>query len=94
MPIFAFIREYVDLEDIVSNVHHLHSRSQKCPSDIYGSNLSAGVSLLVGRSLDADVDVVFAGMANYNGICRNPGCRPFMFKNAIQLRAYQDKPTH
>ena len=27
----------------------------------YGSNTSAGVSLLVGRSLDADVDVVFAG---------------------------------
>ena len=27
----------------------------------YGSNFSAGVSLLVGRSLDADVDVVFAG---------------------------------
>ncbi len=27
----------------------------------YGSGTSAGVSLLVGRSLDADVDVVFAG---------------------------------
>ena len=27
----------------------------------YGSRASAGVSLLVGRSLDADVDVVFAG---------------------------------
>ena len=27
----------------------------------YGSRISAGVSLLVGRSLDADVDVVFAG---------------------------------
>ena len=27
----------------------------------YGSRVSAGVSLLVGRSLDADVDVVFAG---------------------------------
>ena len=27
----------------------------------YGSRSSAGVSLLVGRSLDADVDVVFAG---------------------------------
>ena len=27
----------------------------------YGSRTSAGVSLLVGRSLDADVDVVFAG---------------------------------
>ena len=27
----------------------------------YGSSTSAGVSLLVGRSLDADVDVVFAG---------------------------------
>ena len=27
----------------------------------YGSHVSAGVSLLVGRSLDADVDVVFAG---------------------------------
>ena len=27
----------------------------------YGSHTSAGVSLLVGRSLDADVDVVFAG---------------------------------
>ena len=27
----------------------------------YGSNASAGASLLVGRSLDADVDVVFAG---------------------------------
>ena len=27
----------------------------------YGSCISAGVSLLVGRSLDADVDVVFAG---------------------------------
>ena len=27
----------------------------------YGSHSSAGVSLLVGRSLDADVDVVFAG---------------------------------
>ena len=27
----------------------------------YGSGASAGVSLLVGRSLDADVDVVFAG---------------------------------
>ena len=26
-----------------------------------GSRVSAGVSLLVGRSLDADVDVVFAG---------------------------------
>ena len=26
----------------------------------YGSRTSAGVSLLVGRSLDADVDVVFA----------------------------------
>ena len=27
----------------------------------YGSGISAGVSLLVGRSLDADVDVVFVG---------------------------------
>ena len=27
----------------------------------YGSRTSAGVSLLVGRSLDADVDVLFAG---------------------------------
>ena len=27
----------------------------------YGSHVSDGVSLLVGRSLDADVDVVFAG---------------------------------
>ncbi len=27
----------------------------------YGSRTSVGVSLLVGRSLDADVDVVFAG---------------------------------
>ena len=27
----------------------------------YGSRISAGVSLLVGRSLDADIDVVFAG---------------------------------
>ena len=27
----------------------------------YGSRVSTGVSLLVGRSLDADVDVVFAG---------------------------------
>ena len=27
----------------------------------YGSRTSAGVSLLVGRSVDADVDVVFAG---------------------------------
>ena len=27
----------------------------------YGSRTSAGVSLLIGRSLDADVDVVFAG---------------------------------
>ena len=27
----------------------------------YGSRSSAGVSLLVGRSLDADIDVVFAG---------------------------------
>ena len=27
----------------------------------YGSRTSAGVSLLVGRSLDADVDVVFVG---------------------------------
>ena len=27
----------------------------------YGSRVSAGVSLLVGRSLDADIDVVFAG---------------------------------
>ena len=27
----------------------------------YGSGAGAGVSLLVGRSLDADVDVVFAG---------------------------------
>ena len=27
----------------------------------YGSHVSAGVSLLVGRSLNADVDVVFAG---------------------------------
>ena len=27
----------------------------------YGSRTSAGVSLLVGRSLDADVDVVYAG---------------------------------
>ena len=27
----------------------------------YGSRISTGVSLLVGRSLDADVDVVFAG---------------------------------
>ena len=27
----------------------------------YGSRSSAGVSFLVGRSLDADVDVVFAG---------------------------------
>ena len=27
----------------------------------YGSCTSAGVTLLVGRSLDADVDVVFAG---------------------------------
>ena len=27
----------------------------------YGSRTSAGVSLLVGHSLDADVDVVFAG---------------------------------
>ena len=27
----------------------------------YGSRASAGVSLLVGRSLDANVDVVFAG---------------------------------
>ena len=27
----------------------------------YGSHVSAGVSLLVGRSLDADVDVVFEG---------------------------------
>ena len=27
----------------------------------HGSSTSAGVSLLVGRSLDADVDVVFAG---------------------------------
>ncbi len=27
----------------------------------YGSGTSAGVSLLVGRSLDADVDVVLAG---------------------------------
>ena len=27
----------------------------------YGSRISAGVSLLVGRSPDADVDVVFAG---------------------------------
>ena len=28
---------------------------------VYGNRTSAGVSLLVGRSLDADVDVVFAG---------------------------------
>ena len=28
---------------------------------VYGSRTSVGVSLLVGRSLDADVDVVFAG---------------------------------
>ena len=27
----------------------------------YGSRTSIGVSLLVGRSLDADIDVVFAG---------------------------------
>ena len=27
----------------------------------YGSRISVGVSLLIGRSLDADVDVVFAG---------------------------------
>ena len=27
----------------------------------YGSHSSAGVSLLVGCSLDADVDIVFAG---------------------------------
>ena len=27
----------------------------------YGSRISVGISLLVGRSLDADVDVVFAG---------------------------------
>ena len=27
----------------------------------YGSRTSAGVSLLVGRRLDADVDIVFAG---------------------------------
>ena len=27
----------------------------------YGSRVSAGVSLLVGRNLDADVDVVFVG---------------------------------
>ena len=27
----------------------------------YGSRTSVGVSLLVGRSLNADVDVVFAG---------------------------------
>ena len=28
---------------------------------VYGSRISAGVSLLIGRSLDAEVDIVFAG---------------------------------
>ena len=49
------------------------SQSRCCASDcrvlendfnvfsVYGSSSSAGVSLLVGRSLDADADVVFAG---------------------------------
>ena len=32
----------------------------------YGSYVSAGVSLLVGRRLDADVDVVFAGDWKFN----------------------------
>ena len=36
----------------------------------YGSRTSVGVSLLVGRSLDADVDVVFAGDGGPTGCGR------------------------
>ena len=36
----------------------------------YGSRTSSGVSMLVGHSLDADVDVVFAGNGRLTGCGR------------------------
>ena len=44
----------------------------------YGSRTSAGVSLLVGRSLDADVDVVFAGDRGWQ-VVANVAVKSFKF---------------
>ena len=49
----------------------------------YGSRTSVGVSLIVGRSLDADVDVVFAGDGGRTGCGR---CLPLKVSSSVWLR--------
>ena len=56
----------VDVAAVQETHFHCGADCRELESDFnvfsaYGSRTSAGVSLLVGRSLDADVDVVFAG---------------------------------
>ena len=51
----------------------------------YGSRTSAGVSLLVGRSLDADVDVVFAGDGGWL-VVADVAVKSFRFMRPISLR--------